>query len=61
MCNFLLSADGPEVTSIRKYVHKHELEGKVILCGIRRDIPQILGSIDIFLFPSLWGKALVLH
>lgn len=51
---FLVVGDGPEVASIRKYVQEHGLEGKVILCGIRRDIPQILGAMDIFLFPSLW-------
>ena len=53
---FLAVGYGPEITNIHKHIHKLKLEGKVILSGPRRDIPQILGSIDIFLFPTLWGE-----
>lgn len=53
---FLAVGHGPELKNIRKSIQELHLENKVILCNPRRDIPQVLGAIDIYLFPILWGE-----
>ncbi|MHB8906943.1 MAG: glycosyltransferase family 4 protein [Melioribacteraceae bacterium] len=49
-------------TKIKEMASSLDLDGKVIFTGFRNDIPEILASLDIFVFPShaeAFGLALV--
>lgn len=50
----LLVGDGPLKGSIKKYVCDKGLSQSVLFTGIRKDIPQLLSAMDIFLLPSLY-------
>lgn len=50
----LIVGDGLLRGEIEKYIRTLGLEGNVILLGTRRDIPQLLSAMDIFVLPSLW-------
>ncbi len=49
----LIVGDGPLRNSMESQVKNLGLQNKVILMGTRRDIPEILNIIDIFVLPSL--------
>ncbi|MDD5566076.1 MAG: glycosyltransferase family 4 protein [Candidatus Omnitrophica bacterium] len=51
---FLLVGDGVLRKRVERAVHRQGLEGKVILTGWRRDIPELLAAMDIFVLTSLW-------
>ncbi len=51
---FLLIGDGVLRKKIEKLIHKFNLQKQVILTGWRKDIPQILSAIDVFVLTSLW-------
>ncbi|MEI6631407.1 MAG: glycosyltransferase family 4 protein [bacterium] len=51
---FILVGDGPLRADIEKLIKRLELEEQVILTGWRRDIPQMLAALDIFVLTSLW-------
>ena len=53
---FLAIGHGSEENRLRQQIRDLGLEGRVILDGPRRDIPEVLGAMDIFLFTSLWGE-----
>jgi len=62
---FLIVGDDtvdPEVTkAVRKAIRTKGLEGRVILTGVRMDVPEILAITDVFVLPSLWeGLSIVL-
>ncbi len=48
----IIGADGGEETRIKKYIQEKEVTDHFILTGFRKDIPQILPEVDIFLFTS---------
>lgn len=48
----ILAGDGDLMPQIKKKVQKLGLEQQVIFLGIRDDIPSLLQSFDVFLFPS---------
>lgn len=50
----LLIGQGQLCNSIKTYVHKLDLEEKVKFLGVRKDIPDLLQVMDVFLFPSLY-------
>lgn len=50
----ILVGDGDLKKYIENKVQKLGLEGKVIFLGIRKDIPEILNTFDVFLFPSIY-------
>lgn len=50
----LLVGDGELTCPIRQRCTALGIEEKVILAGIRRDIPAILSAMDLFVFPSLY-------
>ena len=50
---FLIVGDGPQKGNISNKVRDMGLSEKVILLGMREDIPNILKSIDIFVLPTL--------
>lgn len=50
----LLVGDGPLFQNIKEKVDKLNLNNDVIFLGRRKDIPDILQAMDIFLLPSLY-------
>ncbi|WP_062237235.1 glycosyltransferase family 1 protein [Fictibacillus sp. FJAT-27399] len=50
----LLVGDGNLKQSIEKKIYDLGMEDKVILTGVRSDIPDLLQSMDVFLFPSIF-------
>ncbi len=50
---FLVGA-GPRQSSIRRSIARYGLEDRVIMTGVRRDIPRVLGQSDIFVLQSRW-------
>ena len=50
----LIIGAGNLEAELRHKVASLDLQEKIIFCGIRRDIPKVLNSIDCLLIPSLW-------
>lgn len=50
----LLIGDGPQRQELERRVHQLGLEGSVRMAGFRRDIPQLLASVDLLVMPSQW-------
>jgi glycosyltransferase involved in cell wall biosynthesis len=48
----VLVGQGMLEIELRRMVHKLNMQGKVIFCGVREDIGAILSSFDIFVLPS---------
>lgn len=46
--------DGPIREELRVYAKTLGIDNNIIFTGLRRDIPALLASMDIFIFPSLW-------
>lgn len=60
--HLLLVGDGPLRKGVEEEVKRRMLADKVTFAGGRSDVPSILGSSDVFVFPSLYeglGLALV--
>jgi glycosyltransferase involved in cell wall biosynthesis len=53
-CRFLLVGDGPLRHQVEDEVTKLGLSQRIILTGLRRDIPELLSTMDVFLITSLW-------
>lgn len=51
---FLLVGEGELLETIRASIASQGLSDNVVLTGARYDIPKLLGSMDIFVLPSLW-------
>lgn len=51
---FVVVGDGPLFPDIKRYAVSAGIEKRLILTGIRRDVPDLLGAFDIFLLSSLW-------
>lgn len=51
---FVLVGDGELRKELERLIQRYDLQKKVILAGWRRDIPQILQAIDVFVLTSLW-------
>lgn len=57
----LVIGDGPLREELKAEAERLELGEAVTLAGIREDIPDLLGAMDVFALPSLWeGQPLVL-
>ena len=50
----LLVGNGSLKEKVRKQVEELKLDDSVIFLGVRKDIPQLLMAMDIFVFPSLY-------
>ena len=50
----LLVGDGPLRPEMEAKARELDLSETVIFTGIRRDVPEILALLDIFILPSLW-------
>jgi glycosyltransferase involved in cell wall biosynthesis len=51
---FLIAGDGELRPELEAMIRANGLEGRVILLGWRRDIPQLLRAADLFLLTSRW-------
>ncbi|MEM2125321.1 MAG: glycosyltransferase family 4 protein [Candidatus Methanosuratincola sp.] len=50
----VLAGDGPERVSLEELVNHLGLSERVLFLGYRCDVPELLGSCDIFVLPSLY-------
>lgn len=50
----ILVGDGELEKSIREKIHQLEMDSDVFFLGIRKDIPELLSAMDVFVFPSLY-------
>ncbi len=53
-CYFLLVGDGPMREEVERRIRELRLENQFVLTGLRRDVPDLLSVMDIFLLTSLW-------
>ena len=51
-CRLLLVGDGPELAELKRLVGALEIEARVVFAGMRRDIPECLRMMDIYVQPS---------
>jgi len=51
---FLLVGDGPLRLQVENQLKSEEIFNRTILTGLRRDVPNMLSTMDIFLLTSLW-------
>jgi glycosyltransferase involved in cell wall biosynthesis len=54
---FLIVGDGVGFDSVRGRVREAGVEGRVIMTGFRRDIPEIMAALDVLVLPSLRSEA----
>ena len=52
--HFVVVGDGPLRADVEARVAALELTGRVHLTGIRRDVPELMHSFDLFALTSLW-------
>jgi len=50
----LIVGDGSMGEDLKTYVKTLGIDDNIIFTGVRRDIPELLAAMDIFVFPSLW-------
>lgn len=53
-CHFLLVGDGPLRTEVETVISASGLSERTTLTGLRRDVPDMLAAMDVFLLTSLW-------
>lgn len=51
---FVFAGDGPLWGSMQEMVRQKGLEDRILFTGSRRDIPDFLAALDVFVFGSLW-------
>ena len=51
---FLWFGQGEMESAIREEMSKQNVEDKIILAGVRKDIYRVLQAMDVFVFPSVW-------
>lgn len=50
----MLVGEGELKNQIQELIKKYQLKDAVIFTGVRKDIPQILSAMDVFVFPSFY-------
>jgi len=53
-CRFLLVGDGPMRSEVEGLISEFGLTDRCVLTGLRRDVPQLMAAMDVFLLTSLW-------
>jgi glycosyltransferase involved in cell wall biosynthesis len=53
-CQLLIVGDGPARTMLESLRDRLGLTDRVIFAGTRRDLPQVLSLLDVFVLPSLY-------
>ncbi len=51
---FLLVGGGPLLAEVEKKLQDEGISGRIVLAGLRRDVPRMLAAMDIFMLTSLW-------
>lgn len=51
---FLVVGDGPMRAQVERAIQDMGLAERVVLTGLRRDVPDLLGAADVFVLSSLW-------
>jgi glycosyltransferase involved in cell wall biosynthesis len=51
---FAIAGDGPLRKDLQKYVAQEGLEDRINFLGYRRDIPEFISALDLYVLPSLW-------
>jgi glycosyltransferase involved in cell wall biosynthesis len=51
---FLVVGDGPLRPEVEAAIAREGLTGRIVLTGLRRDVPELLGAMDVFALSSLW-------
>jgi glycosyltransferase involved in cell wall biosynthesis len=51
---FVIVGDGPLRSAVETRIRAHGLGSRVVMTGLRRDIPELLPSFDVFVLTSLW-------
>jgi glycosyltransferase involved in cell wall biosynthesis len=51
---FLFIGDGPMHAEVKALVREKRIEDKILLPGLRKDVPDMLAVMDIFILTSLW-------
>jgi glycosyltransferase involved in cell wall biosynthesis len=49
----LLVGEGPQEKNLRRLIAEYGISSAVIMPGFREDIPRVLNTLDVFVFPSL--------
>lgn len=49
---FVFAGDGPQTENLRKRIEEQGLAGSVRLLGLRRDVLNVLRSLDVFVLPT---------
>jgi glycosyltransferase involved in cell wall biosynthesis len=49
---FVFAGDGPQFDNLNRAIAERNLEGRVRLLGLQRDIPEVLRSLDLFVLPT---------
>lgn len=55
---FILVGYGEDESKYKDLVKSYGFQDRFIFAGARRNIPEILSAMDIFLFTPIWGEAL---
>jgi glycosyltransferase involved in cell wall biosynthesis len=53
-CRFLLVGDGPLHGEVEAALVAEGIHSQTILTGLRRDVPEMMAAMDVFLLTSLW-------
>jgi len=51
---FVIVGDGPLRGQVEHALQERQLADKVVLTGLRRDVPELLATLDVFVLTSLW-------
>jgi glycosyltransferase involved in cell wall biosynthesis len=51
---FVVVGDGPLRPEVEASIQQLGLTGRVILTGLRRDVPELMAALDVFALSSLW-------
>jgi glycosyltransferase involved in cell wall biosynthesis len=52
--HFFVAGDGPLRSEVEARVRKHGLGARMALLGWRRDVPELLGALDVLVLTSRW-------
>jgi glycosyltransferase involved in cell wall biosynthesis len=53
-CRFLLVGDGPLRPKVEAALEEEGIADRTVLTGLRRDVPEMMAAMDVFLLTSLW-------
>ena len=57
-CRFVLVGHGPEQQSLSEQVIQLGLQDRVVMVGFRKDVPEVMAALDVFVVSSTEGETL---